>query len=195
MKTLKTIIAILALSIFTFSCSKDNEDSKQKFPTEDFLEGYLAKSGFFQTSTGTINDQGLELGLEFTPLVNGKITALKIKLPDTNAALSITIWDQETKTPIITETVNYTAINVIKAFDIIDLNLGKNKKYMISIRSADYFYRRKDPQSATTYPITSGNIRIDRFAFGISGGGQTYPLINRDNIYIGDFSFDFEPTE
>jgi hypothetical protein len=194
MKTLKTTFAFLVIALFTISCSKSDEatPTSKVYPEENFLDGYLALSQFNQvTSDITLSAEG-ELGTEFTPLVTGKITNLKIKIPISNPALRITLWDKAAVTIIKTETVNVATANTLFTFDINDIDLVKNKAYIISANSASFYQRTKIGDTNTIYPITSGNIRVD----GVKGGAsQIMPTNSVLNYYLGDFSFNFQQTE
>lgn len=189
---LKTIVLITAFSFFS-SCNKD-DDQTTNFPKENFLEGYLTSSGFFQSSLATINDQTYEMGLEFSSLLNGKITDLKVKIPASNNELKITIWDTESATALQTEIVNYTLPNTEQIFDIVDLNIVKNKKYAITFNTNDFYYHQKFDESSTSYPIIVKNIKIEKYLLSF-GSSQQYPETFITTVYTGDLSFNFQPNE
>lgn len=183
----KTVLAIAAFMLF--SCSKDDGPT---YSEENFMAAFLTTSGFSATTTPYINSATYEFGLEFTPLVKGKITSLKVKLPDANAALRVTIWDKSSTTPTVvrTETVNVTTADTEQGFDIADLELTANHQYAITMNSNDWYERRRTGGTNVTYPITSGNIRIDNYKW-ISGTAQAYPVNIALNYYAGDVSFNF----
>lgn len=183
----KTIVAAAALILF--SCSKDDGPS---YTEENFMTGFMTNSGFNATTVTQINSGTYEFGLEFTPLVKGKITSLKVKLPDVNAALRVTIWDKSTATATVvrTETVNVTTADTEQGFDIADLELTANHQYAITMNSNDWYERRRTGGTNVTYPITSGNIQIDNYKW-ISGATQAYPVNIALNYYAGDVSFNF----
>lgn len=194
MKTkLKTLASLLFLATVIVSCSKD-DDKPKSFPTEDFMDDYITDSGFSQATTNFIDSGTYEFGLEFTPLVKGKITKLNVKLPATNPALRITIWDLTTTTVFRTEMVNVATADTETIIDITDLELVKDKKYAITMNSNDWYKRSKTDNTAATYPITSGNIRIDGYKWS-SGSAQTYPINVSANYYAGDVRFDFQQIE
>lgn len=194
MKTkLKKLVSILFFATVIVSCSKDN-DKPEIFVTEDFMNGYLTTSGFAEKTLDIVNDSDYETGLEFTPLVKGKITALKVKLPAANTALKVTIWDAATATVLRTERVNVAIAGTETILDIADLELAKDKKYAITMNTNDWYFRNRSDYSNATYPITSGNIRIDGFKWN-SGTSQTYPTESKLNFYRGDVRFDFLQTE
>jgi hypothetical protein len=94
----------------------------------------------------------MNLVLLFSPDVKGKITAITIKLPDTNPNLRVTIWDYTTKTVLRTETLNVTATNTLITKEISELALEKDKKYLITMNSNDWYKRAKADNSNTAYP-------------------------------------------
>lgn len=185
-------IVILITAITLVSCSKD--DDGPTFNEENFMNGFLTNSGFSASTTNYINAGSYEFGLEFTPLVKGKITSLKVKLPAVNNALRITIWDKVTTTVIRTETVNVTAANTEQSFDVSDLELTANHQYAITMNSDDWYDHRRTGETEVTYPITSGNLRIDNYKWS-SGTTQIYPTNISLTYYAGDVSFNFIQVE
>lgn len=197
MKTnfLKTSI-LIAFAFVTFSCSKSSSDTATPvvYPEENFLDGYLTSSNFNQATVNKINQPDYEFGNEFTPLVKGKITILKVKLPDVRTNLRITIWDKVAGTALRTETVNVATANTVLVFDINDLELIKDKVYAITMNSNDWYDRRKTDGSSATYPLTIGNIKINNYLW-INGTTAIYPTTVALTYYAGDLSFNFQRTE
>jgi hypothetical protein len=202
MKTLKTKISILAIALFAssisfVSCSKNDEPVPapiiNSYPEENFLDTYLALTQFNQ-NTSNVTVGSAEIGTEFTPLVTGKITSLKVKLPTVNTTLRITLWDKSAETIIKTETVNVATANTLITFDINDIGLLKNKSYILSVNTTDFYQRTKTNNSNATYPVIAGNIRIDGIK-GLAGTSQIIPSNSILNLYLGDFSFNFQQTE
>jgi len=196
MKThfLSAISVYLLISITLPSCKKD-EPEAIVYPEEDMLAGYLAATGFDQTTIPVIDDAVGEFGLEFSPLVTGKITALSIALPDARPNLRVTIWQKyPTPTPIRTENVQISTANTTFEFDIPDLELTKDTSYAISMNSDDYYGHYKDPIANVIYPITSGNIIIHRFGYTATTS-QLYPDTFTNAFYVGNTSFKFQRTD
>jgi hypothetical protein len=187
-------IVLLVAAITLVSCSKD--DDGPTFNEENFFNGFLINSGFSAITDANINGGSYEFGTEFTPLVKGKITSLKVKLPATNTTLRVTIWDKSTTTATVirTETVNVTAADTEQGFDIPDLELTANHQYAITMNSDDWYNHRRTGNTDVTYPITSGNIRIDSYKW-IGGTTQTYPTNIALSYYAGDVSFNFLQIE
>ncbi len=183
-------IVLLVAAITVMSCSKD--DDGPTYNEENFMNGFLINSGFSAITDATVNGGSYEFGTEFTPLVKGKITSLKVKLPATNTTLRVTIWDKSTAiaTVIRSETVNVTAADTEQGFDIPDLELSANHLYAITMNSDDWYNHRRTGNTDATYPVTSGNIRIDGYKW-IGGTAQTYPTNIALNYYAGDVSFNF----
>lgn len=196
MKSYIKNIGLLFIAIALFSCSSD--DDKNNEPTEvveNFLAGYLEATGFNETVVEEINvGVHYECGLDFTPLVNGKITALKVMLPDANPTLRVTIWNRSTNTIMKTEIVNVATANTEFTFDIADIELVQYDEYAITMNSDDGYLRRKSGGSATNYPVTVGNIQINGYKERV-GSDQTYPTGLFNNFYYGDLSFDFLQTD
>ena len=88
MKT-HNILACGFLALFSFiSCNNDSENTYES----NFLSDYLKLTKFENKVTSIKNGNSMEAGLFFTPSADGKITKLKVKIPDVNNALKITLW-------------------------------------------------------------------------------------------------------
>jgi hypothetical protein len=158
------------------------------------MDGYLTATGFSEKTTNQLNLGDYEFGNEFIPTVKGRITSLKIKLPDINSSVRVTLWDKATTLPIKTEIINVAAANILYTVDIVDIDLVKDKEYAITMNSNDWYDRRKTSSANTTYPVTAGNIKIISYTFR-SGTAQTYPNSPQLSYYAGDVSFNFQRTE
>ena len=201
MKTFfQNIPVLIAAGLITLSCSKDSPPttvaSAPAAPTyqeENFFDGFLTATGFSQLTTAEINESFYEYGFEFIPLLNGKITSLRIKLPDPNNALRVTIWDMNGAI-LKTSIVNVPTINTVTTIDIADLDLIKNKKYCITMNSNDYYVHKKTDGTGIVYPVTVGNIKVLSNKY-IAGATQTYPTDEPPTYCNGDLSFNFLRTE
>ena len=192
MKTFKCILIVLVTTVFTVSCSSDKED-KPTFKTENPLDAYYTATGF-TTITNFINSGDYEFGLAFTPTVKGKIKAITLKLPATNPSVRVTIWDYTAKSVLRSETLNVATADVQVSKEINELALEKDKKYMITMNSNDWYKKNKADNSNVTYPIIAGNITFIEYRW-ISGTAQTFPTNVSANYNAGDLSFDFQQTE
>jgi len=192
MKTLKTIFTLLITAALAISCSNDKDDAP-KFKTENPLEAYYAATGF-NTSTNFINSGDYEFGLVFTPTVKGKIKAITLKLPAVNPAVRVTIWDYASKAVLRSETVNVVAADAVVTKEINELALDKDKKYMITMNSNDWYNKNKVDKSNAVYPIVAGNITFNEYRW-IGGTAQTFPTTVSSSYNAGDLSFDFQQTE
>lgn len=189
-------IALLAIiTIFSvLSCRKDDEPTVKTYQEENPLQSYLTTAGLSVNKDYVNENSNFEFGIEFTPLVKGKINALVVNIPDTNPTLKVTIWDATTKSILRTELINVTSSNVNVTKDITPVNLEKDKKYAITFNSNDWHYRTKNDASNITYPITAGNIRIEKYGFA-GGIIQVYPTNYPVNYYAGDLSFKFQQID
>lgn len=192
MKTFKILFTILLTAVLAVSCSSD-DDNTPKFKTENPLAAYYTQTGF-TTSTNFINSGDYEFGLVFTPTVKGKIKAITLKLPATNPNLRVTIWDFTTKTVLRSETLNVATADVEVKKEISELALEKDKKYLISMNSNDWYKKSKADNAATTYPVVAGNITFNEYRW-LSGTAQTFPTSIATTYNAGDLSFDFQQTE
>ena len=196
MKTLKTLFAILVIAIFSISCSKSDDPAPVvpiPNPEVNPLSAYLIATGFSEKTTNVVNSGDYEFGLSFTPTVNGRITALVVKIPDANAALRMTIWNKTTATVLKTETINYATagVEVTKAIDAVNLVAGT--EYMVTFNSNDWYDRRRTANTNATYPLLVGDLSITGYAYK-SGTAQSLPNSPQTNYYAGDISFKFQKS-
>jgi hypothetical protein len=196
MKTLKTIFTIMLLTIFTASCSSDNDndsDNTPKFETENPLAAYYTQAGF-TTVSNFVNSGDYEFGLVFTPTVKGKIKAITLKLPAAVPAVRVTIWDYASKAVLRSETLNVATADVQVSKEISELALDKDKKYMITMNAKNWYKKSKADNSNAVYPIVVKNITINEYRW-LSGTAQTFPTNVSSSYNAGDLSFDFQQTE
>jgi hypothetical protein len=182
-------MAFMFLTLIIGACKKSSTNKKE----ENFMDGFLATTKYNLRETPYVNATNNECGIEFKPLVNGKITSLQIKLPDVNSALKVTLWDKATSSVIKTETVNINQANTLISIDIADIDLQANKEYAFSMNSADYYGRFETNSANAIYPVVVGNISILRTVTKLSST-VAYPTFNQTNVYYGDCSFKFLPT-
>lgn len=196
MKTIKfkTILTLFLFTLIIVSCDDDDEPAPIVYELENIQTAYLTQSGFNQETNSYTNDGDYEFGLEFTPTVTGKITAINVKIPDTNTALRVTIWNATTQTVLRTEIVNVVNADTNYSFDIADLDLIKDTKYAISMNSDDWYERTKTDGSDVTYPMSIGNINVEAYGYA-SGTTQTYMESFSVYYYAGDLFFTFQQTE
>ena len=201
MSTLKTFLHVknfyriflfLFLTLAVSNCRNDDDPAPIIYPDENPLAAYISNTGF-STTSNFINSGDYEFGLVFSPNVNGKIKAVTAQLPDTNASLRVTIWDYDTQAVLRTETINVSAANTAISKTISDLALLKDRKYLISMNSNDWYNRTKPGGGSATYPIAAGNIKFTEYLWK-SGSAQTFPTTLDDSYYAGDLSFIFQQT-
>lgn len=193
MRAFKTIITLLIITLSAACSSDDDKDNTPKFETENPLAAYYTATGF-STVSNFVNSGDYEFGLAFTPTVKGKIKALTLKLPATNPSVRVTIWDYASKTVLRSETLNVATADVEVKKEISELALEKDKKYLITMNSNDWYKKNKADNSNVTYPIVAGNITINEYRW-LSGTAQTFPTNVSSSYNAGDLSFDFQQTE
>lgn len=193
MRAFKSMIALLIIALSAACSSDDDKDNTPKFNTENPLATYYTATGF-TTVSNFVNSGDYEFGLVFTPTVKGKIKAITLKLPATNPSVRITIWDYTSKTVLRTETLNVATADLQVSKEISELALDKDKKYLITMNSNDWYKKSKADNSNVTYPIVAGNITFNEYRW-LSGTAQTFPTNVSANYNAGDLSFDFQQTE
>lgn len=196
MKTTKInflkILFLFTIGVFLTNCSKDDDPPAEVLaPLQDPLAGYLTATGFNQKTTNNINNGDYEFGYSFIPLVNGKMTAMVVKLPDVRLALRVTVWDKAAGTVLRTETLDVPTANIEVIKQITALDLVKDKEYFLTFNSNDWYDRRKTDGTAVTYPFTVEDIKITSYSF-ITGTVQAMPISPQTTYYAGDCSFKFQ---
>ncbi len=139
MKTIKIFKGAL-LAILAIYCSSD--DSSPSYPVENPLEAYYQQAGF-TTTTNFINVASSEFWFAFSPNVKGVIKAITLKLPEANPEVRVTFWEYDTKTVLKSENINVATADVLVTKTISDLALEKDKKYLITMNSNDWYKRNK----------------------------------------------------
>lgn len=197
--SIKNVLMILPLMIVfsSLSCSKGEDDNQPPaaivYNEENPLDKYHNLAGFTTTSN-FVNSGNYEFGLTFSPNVKGKINALVVKLPDLNPNLKITIWDFDTKTVLRTEMVNVATVNTVVVKSIPEMMLEKDKKYVITMNSNDWYKRSKADNSNAVYPITAGNIKFWEYRW-VGGSSQVFPTNISLDYNGGDLSFNFQQVD
>lgn len=195
-KFLLSLALLLSLSVVSINCSKEDVTATTLVepvlaPLQDPLPGFLAATGFDQTTLNSSGIYYIECGYSFIPLVNGKMTAVVLKVPVANPEMRVTVWNKLTQTIVRTEIINVPTANVEVIKQIIALELVKDKEYIISFNSADYFIRKRTNGLPVAYPFVVGDIKITG-NLARNGIAQSIPVIETLNNYGGDCSFKFQ---
>jgi hypothetical protein len=191
MKTLKLkTLFVLCVAAMAVSCNND-DDKTPVYPQENPLQGYLTTSGFDEEVTTTTDAAATESGFRFRPTVTGVVTALTARIPDVNNNLRVTIWDVATGDVVKTELFNITSSGVAVTKAITALPLVKDKEYMITMNSGDYYRHEKTDGTDASYPFTVGNIQVTGSGYAL-GADQTYPYVFPVDYTNGDLSFTFQ---
>ena len=135
-------------------------------------------------------------GTGFVPLVKGKISAFKVRLPEANSPLKITVWDATTHTNLRTETVNVAAAETDYTFNITPLELQKDHEYVDSFLQGKCYRYKKPDGTDGIYPQTVGNLKITKVIYSSGTAGiPSYPTINSEFAFYGDVDLVFQRTE
>lgn len=193
---MKKTIIILLFTIVIISCSKEENKTPIIYGEENPLNGFLSQLFYYEETYTYINELGgiAQVGMSFTPLVKGKINAIVVKIPSVNNNLKVAIWDKQTRAKLRVEYLNVTSANSFITKEITPLELTKDKEYVITMFSDDYYARNRTDNAVGEFPVISGNIKMTK---SVSGEGETelFPLGGSSNQYFGDCSFNFQRTE
>jgi len=192
MKTTRNFF-VFTLLVFVIACKK-NDNPAPVYAEENPLNGFLSASGYNQVQISRINDAfTYETGFSFKPLVKGKISSIYALIPAPNSSLRVTIWETATKTVVRTEILNVTSANVPVIKSITPLELTKDKEYVISMNTDDFYFRERTNGQAAVYPVQVGNISVTDYRERI-GTAQIFPEGVQPDYYYGNCSFVFQQT-
>lgn len=181
---------MLIISSASSSCSGGDDDPQPTvYPEENFLNPFLTNSGMTSIST-VINTVPAEFGVQFRPKVKGVLKVLKVKFPAASSTKVVTVWDVSAQNAIAAETFVNIAADVEQVKDITDIPLQKDKEYIISVYSDD-FYQHSKPSGMITFPINVGNIEVTGLKLNV--GSSAYPG-GTWTPYFGDIDFVFQQT-
>lgn len=184
------LVLLLCLALPLGSCNSDDDKNEPVKETQDPLSGFLSAAGLTK-SIDKINVYASEFGMAFIPTANGQITAITAKIPNSQSAMRITLWDKQTKTVLKTETIDVAAAGVESIKTVSGWMLEKNKEYMFTVNSKDWYSHTKSDGSAIIYPITVGDIKITNYGYA-NGTTQEMPTSMVSTYFGGDFSFKFQ---
>ena len=198
MKKIFLITAVLCSFFLSVSCSKDDDPTPTPvtYQEENFLSSFLSQSNYSQNTT-EFTGADRESGTEFTPLVNGKLKTIKIRLSQViaNTPTRLTLWDAVTQVPIKTFYIQAQTAGVEATLDVSPtVQLEKNKKYCLSIQHRSLYSRNANNHTEAVFPINCNNIQINRITYNLTTN-QTYPNTTSSDRYWGDYSFVFQQTE
>ena len=194
-------IKILVLIAFTVSssCSKSGDDQPQPAapilaPLQDPLLGFLEATGYNQVNVAqqSDNEENIQQGYAFIPLVDGKMTAIVLKLPAARQGVIVKIWDRNTGNLIKTETINVPTANVEVIKQINTIDLLKDKQYVINMFSNIWYSHGRTDIEYGTFPVIVKDIKITDCLSSFSQTNETIPTATFLNIYKGDCSFKFQ---
>lgn len=207
----KILFPVLLLFLTTISCSTEEVNvepvtenpetptnpenpTNTNFSEENPLPAFLSSTRYNEhielCSNTSVFD---EVGFKFKSLAKGTINKINVKIPITNNNLIVTIKDFATNQIIRSETVNVTSANVDIVKTIAPLDLEKDKVYLITMKTNNYYKRFRNDFTQAMYPITVGNIKVMApMTSMLSPDGS---LGGSGNFYSGDVSFTFLRTE
>jgi hypothetical protein len=190
-------IIFKSLLLFTFLLLVNcNDEDKTSNPIENPLEGFLLASGFNQqiiNSAGNgANGTNYVTGFRFSPIENGKINAITLKIPDGDEFVKVNIFEFDSVTILHSENMIVPNANTQVIKSINPIQLTKDKDYVICMYTNDSYVRSKTNGTGVTYPITSGNIKIKEFLVDPIFSADYMPTGGGTNSFNGDLSFNFQ---
>lgn len=156
-----TLAGLLCLSSLLFFCGKDDAEPVEESPFFDFFNETTINIDTTEQAADT-----WEYGFAFTPLKDGKITKLGIKLP-ASGNFTATLWDLSGPSPVALRTksidLSLQDVHANKYFNIPEIILKKDVKLGITILSNSFYRISKPGNGSFIFPRTFGNIRVESF--------------------------------
>lgn len=189
---MKKTILLFAIIFSLFSCSKDDEPASTPIVEENPIEKFLTDNNLKESVNLSVNNSmSYELGYSFVPLKDGKINSITLNLPDNNNNILISLWDYNGHSKLFEKTVNYSSSYNTQLFKIDSYPLIKNKRYMISMYTNDYYVYYRNNLSMPTFPFTVNNINMYKSVSSLNSG-HVFPEDENNFNYYGILGFNFE---
>jgi hypothetical protein len=190
---MKKTFFLLTLFSATFLACKKKEPSLEKYT----LNAFLQKSGFDQVQgLSSFGSTIYEIGTVFEPMVDGSLSAFKVRLPVANNNLQIILWDDYKKAIVATSaTIAYPNPNTDLVTKITPVALKKNVKYCVSIVSPQMIRYSRTDGADLKYPIVFSDIKIlsQNFAVLQTALKRTYPQTELDkDRFFGNIDLLFQ---
>ena len=164
-------LSLLAgIAIMIFSCSRDESPlAEDESPFFSFFDLNNIQIDTTETATNQ-----WEYGFVFSPVRNGKIDALGLKLPQTGT-FTVRLWDLSGANPVLIqeELVASDTKHQPNFLSIQDVAVEKDKKYGITILASSFYRIYKKDGSNFDFPLTVKNIQIFSFNEALNPTGET----------------------
>jgi len=163
-----------------YSCKKDKIDIPEESPFFDFLNSTGIKIDTIEKAAVS-----WEYGFRFSPIKNGQVTKLGIKLPGVGD-FKVKLYDLDTQTVLAEQIVSSLVKSEESFLSINNTNLTAGKEYGLSV-VADVFFRTTNTNlTAFSFPIKKGSLNILSFnednTCGTSGCGKFPVTVNLNRL-------------
>lgn len=177
MKHLFSLLLVTAV-LFAWSCKKES-DPVEESPFFSFFD-----EADIQIDTTPAAASTWEYGFAFTPLKDGKVTRLGIKLPATGD-FTVRLWDLSGATPVVLRerSVNSAQLHNPNFVMIPDVQVTAGQKLGVTILANSFYRIMKKNGGEFTFPIEKENLRIESFNEAINDQGVVeFPASTTDHV-------------
>ena len=165
------VCALFALALIT-SCKKDDNPKIEESPFFLFFD-----QPAIAIDTTPVAANTWEYGFIFTPLADGKITKLGLKLPVTGE-FTVKLWDLSGSLPVVLrdQKITSAAIHSPAFVEISPVSVSQNTQLGVSILANSFYRLQKNDASDFAFPVVAGNLKIVSFNEEMSNmSNDTFP--------------------
>lgn len=191
---MKKSIIIFVISLLLINCSKNDTSPPKVYEEEKPFEGFKTATGVNKEIAFSLTNS-YEYGFQFSSKVNGKIKAIKVNLPNvSNVSIRFSIWDYQTKERLYN--LAFSQLVAVRGEKIIEFKIEKDRRYLISMNSKNWYQRKKMDDSNLNYPIQIGNITYYSYQeIQCTDTQVLFPSVVKTFFYNGDLDFTFQQTD
>ena len=185
-----TTLLLITAAIGGFMACEDDitlPEVTAEYPIVEVARAYLPGDSTFSADSTRI-----EIGYEFTPLVDGKFASITGVMP-ASGTYQITLWDGFTQAAIGSYEVDFIRGLYQETFVEDKVELIASKTYMLTVNTI-YWYELVPEDSLQVFPQTIGNVEVNRFGERVAFTPE-YPNQFSERKLNGLIDFRFEPDQ
>ena len=188
-KNLVTVgLTLLTVSIGIISCNDEITlpEITAEYPIVEVARPFFPGDSVYNDSIR------VEMGYEFTPMVDGKFASITGIMP-ASGVYTVTLWEGFTQAAIGTYNIPFIRGVFQETFVDERVQLRGGQTYMLTINTI-YWYEYVPEDSLQVFPQTIGNVEVSRFGTRTTFN-PAYPTEFSERRLNGLIDFRFEPDQ